>query len=169
MSKDPARLPPIVRFVLSVVISVVLLPLLGLHTACVAGAITTETGVVTVATFIGVATATGTVRRLRIPTGERYATSFAEKTSVIKASLSERTWRESIINAVLGIAVLIAILTTGFVLTIPNDEACHSTATVYGTNDDGGLVAFFVSVLLSVVRTSNAASMAFNFSRSPVD
>ncbi|WP_161785364.1 DUF1616 domain-containing protein [Halorubrum halophilum] len=141
MGEDPVRLSPTIRFVLSVGTSVALLPLLGLLTSAVAGTITAETGVVTVALFVCVATAVGTVRRLRMPVSDRYAPSFGGAASAIGESLSGRTRRESILNAALGISILVAVLTTGFVLTVPNDGESYSTASLYGTSDDNTLVA----------------------------
>lgn len=140
MGKSSVRLSPAVRFALSLGASVALLPLLGLVAAAVTGPITARAGVITVSLFVCAATALGTVRRLRTPAGDRYAPSFAGCASAIRESLPGRTRRESIINAALGVSVLVAVLTTGFVLTVPNDGSSYTTAALYGT-DDGELVA----------------------------
>ncbi|MGM0717705.1 MAG: DUF1616 domain-containing protein [Halobacteriota archaeon] len=141
MGESSVRFSPAVRFSLSVGASVALLPLLGLLISAVFGTITARTGVLTVAVFVFVATVVGTVRRLRTPTGDRYAPSFAEGLSAIRESLSGRTRRESILNVALGISVLVAVLTTGFVLTVPNGGESYSTVALYGTSDDNTLVA----------------------------
>ncbi|WP_164932809.1 DUF1616 domain-containing protein [Halorubrum amylolyticum] len=136
LGEDPIRLSPTIRFVLAVGGSVALLPLLGLLTSAVTGTITAKTAVVTLALFIFVATAVGTVRRLQTPIDDRYAPSFAGKVSLIKASVSGQTRWESILNTTLGISLLVAVFTTGFVLTVPNDGESYSTAALYGTDDD---------------------------------
>ncbi|WP_164471088.1 DUF1616 domain-containing protein [Halorubrum sp. CSM-61] len=140
MGESSVRLSPAVRFALSVGASVALLPLLGLGTSAVTGSITARTGAITVALFVCVATVLGTVRRLRTPAGDRYAPSIAGWVSGMGEGLSGRTRRESILNAALGASVLLAVLTTGFVLTVPNDGSSYTTAALYGT-EDGELVA----------------------------
>ncbi|WP_435092863.1 DUF1616 domain-containing protein [Halorubrum sp. N11] len=169
MGEDPVRLSPTVRFALSVGTSVALLPLLGLLTSAVTGAITAETGVITVALFICVVTAVGTVRRLRTPAADRYAPSFAGKASVIGASVSGRTQRESILNVVLGISVLVAVLTTGFVLTVPNDGTSYSTAALYGTNDDDELVAGNLPAEMTLEQTEEFVFVVDNYHDRSVD
>jgi uncharacterized membrane protein len=129
-----------VRLALSVGASVALLPLLGLLTAAVTD-VSLASATAVCSGFVLVALGAGTVRRLRTPADERYAPSFVDGAVTLRARLLGETRGETALNVVLGISVLVAVASAGFVFTVPNDGTTYTTAALYAENDEGELVA----------------------------
>jgi uncharacterized membrane protein len=129
------------RLALSVGLSVALVPLLGLLTAAVVGTVSFRATAVVVGGFVALATVAGLVRRLRVSQDERYAPSFLDGVATLRASVAGESSRGTAVNVALGLSVLVAIVTTGFVFTVPNDGTSYTTTALYGTNDQGELVA----------------------------
>jgi uncharacterized membrane protein len=136
-----ASLGWIERVALSFGLSLALVPLFGFVFSATgmplrARPILTLVGGVTVVAFV-----LGFVRRLRLPSEERYALPLATSFTRYRSWLTGGTATDAALNIALSLAIIVAVSGLAFGFALPARESSYTQVSLLQVTDDGGLVA----------------------------
>lgn len=128
------------RLVLSVGMTVAVLPLVGAATWALVGSLSARVGLfglVAVSLAFGAA---ATLRRRRVPAAERFRTGPLLLGRRLTAALDAPSTGGRLVNAFLAVAVLVATASMAYAFAVPTDGESYTTATLV-TERDGEYVA----------------------------
>ncbi|RQG90185.1 DUF1616 domain-containing protein [Natrarchaeobius halalkaliphilus] len=140
VSIDRCGVSPLERVALAFGLSVAILPLLGLVIA-VAWGFSAGVVVATVAGYATVVAWIGAIRRLRVPTSERYRFSLVPTVETARARIFDtRSSFHAAVNVVLVASLIVALTTVGYALVAPQQGEQYTGLEILTENDAGELV-----------------------------
>ncbi|TYT63486.1 DUF1616 domain-containing protein [Natrialba swarupiae] len=130
------------RVALAFGLSLAILPLLGLVIAAASWEYSTSVAVGVVCVYALSVACIGAIRRLRVPTEQRYRLNLMRRASALHAAVFEtKSPVHTAVNVALVVAMLVALTTVGYALVAPQDGERYTSLEILTEDDDGELVA----------------------------
>ena len=129
------------RLVLSVGLSAVILPFVGLVLSVVPNGLSTQTVLSSLTGFVVVATVLAAVRRARLPEDQRFTVSIRAAVGTATADVVGVTRSETAVNVVLAASVVAAAAALGFAVAAPQSGGGYTDFHLLTESESGELVA----------------------------
>lgn len=137
-----AGIDGIERLALSVGLSVVLVPLIGLALNFTPWGVQLGPMMIALTTFTLVATAVAAVRRWNLPEDERFRVPYRAWIATGRSKILEpETRADGAVNALLALSILLAVGSVGYAVAAPSQGEEFSAIYILTEDDDGELVA----------------------------
>lgn len=138
----PARgIDGVERLVLSVGLSAVILPVLGLALSATSTGLAPSVIATTLTGFVVVTSVVAAARRARLPEDERFRISVREGSATALRGLLGVSRLETGVNVVLAISVTLTVVALGFAVAAPQSAAGFTDFHLLTESSDGDLVA----------------------------
>ncbi|MFB6142866.1 MAG: DUF1616 domain-containing protein [Halorientalis sp.] len=129
------------RIVLSVGLSAVVLPVLGLALSLTPDGLSPPTVVTTITGFVVVAAVVASVRRALVPADERFEVPVRRGCATVLDGLVGVTRRETAVNVALAVSVTLTVVALGFAVAAPQSATHYTDLHLLTESSDGSLVA----------------------------